>query len=118
MATSSDEGWITAFALIGVAVVGAVLFWPGSSDAAAMRQPSPLPLLGQNASIDRSVILVLQRQLVALGYPTAINGRIGTDTRVAITMFSQDHHISLSGPDTDRIIAVDQAYANQFEMPD
>jgi hypothetical protein len=72
-----------------------------------------LPALGQDPATDRQVITILQQQLLTLGYLTAVTGHISHDTRAAITEFSIAHDVSLDGPDTDRIIAIDAAYEAQ-----
>jgi hypothetical protein len=83
--------------------------------AAIVRQPTPLPALGVNPTTDRQIILVLQQQLRGLGYQTAVTGRVGVDTRAAINAFAQAAYVSVDGPDTDRIVAVDRVYGERFD---
>lgn len=89
---------------------------------AIVRQTLPLPPLGQSTDVDRRIVTILQQQLRALGYTTAVSGFIGADTRAAIMAFARTVNIPETGPDTDRIVAIDHAYGVRFDpfetMPD
>ncbi len=98
-----------------VAPTGIVVFGRPGMQPTILRQPNPLPALGVNPATDRQIILVLQHQLQRLGYPVVVAGRIDPETRAAIVAFAQAAHLSLDGPDNDRIMAIDQAYGTRFD---
>lgn len=111
--------------LLGGLALAVVALFAGSSAATPhviVRQDLPLPPLGENTSVDRRIITIMQQQLRALGYTTVVSGFISADTRAAIMAFARTVNIPEDGPDTIRVIAIDHAYGVRFDpfegMPD